>query len=175
MRIQPQSIRYASVGILPIKFSNTLSHNFHPIIICLSDKCKSLFEIICSIHVIYLLLRLKGFDFSHPLPAKRRVPETINMKITQRNTSLLILFNYFAMVMIWGSFPVAAKIGVEHAPPLLLSGVRFSIAFAIMAPLALIQRKKLLITRQQHLQVFLISLLMVAIPSSIFFISTLYA
>jgi drug/metabolite transporter (DMT)-like permease len=97
------------------------------------------------------------------------------MKTTQRNTSLLILFNYIAMVLIWGSFPVAAKIGVEHAPPLLLSGVRFSIAFAIMAPLALIQRKKLLITRQQHLQVLLISLLMVAIPSSIFFVSALYA
>ncbi len=97
------------------------------------------------------------------------------MKITQRNTSLPILFNYIAMVLIWGSFPVAAKIGVEHAPPLLLSGVRFSIAFAIMAPLALLQRKKLLITRKQHLNVFLISLMMVAIPSSIFFISTLYA
>jgi drug/metabolite transporter (DMT)-like permease len=44
-----------------------------------------------------------------------------------------------------------------------------------MAPLALLQRKKLLITRKQHLNVFLISLLMVAIPSSVFFISTLYA
>ncbi len=97
------------------------------------------------------------------------------MPTTQRNSSLLIVFNYIAMVLIWGSFPVAAKIGVQHAPPLLLSGVRFSIAFAIMAPLALIQRKKLLITRKQHLNVFLISLLMVAIPSSIFFISALYA
>ena len=97
------------------------------------------------------------------------------MKTMRRNSSPLILFNYVAMVLIWGSFPVAARIGVEHAPPLLLSGVRFSIAFVIMAPLALIQRKKLLITRQQHLQVFLISLLMVAIPSSIFFVSTLYA
>jgi drug/metabolite transporter (DMT)-like permease len=97
------------------------------------------------------------------------------MKTTQHNFSLLIIFNYVAMVFIWGSFPVAARIGVEHAPPLLLSGVRFSIAFVIMVPLALIQRKRLLITRQQHLQVLLISLLMVAIPSSIFFVSTLYA
>lgn len=97
------------------------------------------------------------------------------MKITRNNTSLVILFNYIAMVLIWGSFPVAVKLGVEHAPPLLLSGVRFSIAFAIMAPLALLQHKKMLITGKQHLNVFLISLLMVAIPSSIFFISTLYA
>lgn len=97
------------------------------------------------------------------------------MKIPKRNASLLILFNYIAMVLIWGSFPVAAKIGVEHAPPLLLSGVRFSLAFAIMAPLAILQRNKLLIPRRQHVQIFLISLLMVAIPSSIFFISALYA
>src|SRR5947209_19981539 len=97
------------------------------------------------------------------------------MKLPQSNAGLLILFNYVAIVLIWGSFPVAAKIGVEHAPPLLLSGVRFSLAFVIMAPLALLQRNKLLIARKQHLQVFIISLLMVAIPSSIFFISTLYA
>ncbi|HXX78742.1 MAG TPA: DMT family transporter [Ktedonobacteraceae bacterium] len=97
------------------------------------------------------------------------------MKLPQRNASLLTLFNYCAIVLIWGSFPIAAKIGVEHAPPLLLSGVRFSLAFIIMAPLAILQRNKLSISRQQHLHVFLISLLMVAIPSSIFFISTQYA
>jgi drug/metabolite transporter (DMT)-like permease len=97
------------------------------------------------------------------------------MKLSQHNASLLILFNYCVMILIWGSFPVAAKIGVEHAPPLLLSGVRFSLAFAIMAPLAILQRNKLLIPGKQHVQVLLISLLMVAIPSSIFFISTQYA
>lgn len=97
------------------------------------------------------------------------------MKTTQGNARLLILFNYIAMVLIWGSFPVAARIGVEHAPPLLLSGVRFCLAFGIMIPVTLIQRKNLWITRQQHLRVFLVSLLMVAIPSSIFFASTLYA
>src|SRR5262252_3474076 len=97
------------------------------------------------------------------------------MKATAGDTRLVILLNYIAMVLIWGSFPVAARIGVEHAPPLLLSGVRFCLAFVIMAPLALLQRNKLLIARKQHLNVFLISLLMVALPSSIFFISTLYA
>ena len=97
------------------------------------------------------------------------------MKLPQRNASLLIVFNYCVLVLIWGSFPIAAKIGVENAPPLLLSGVRFSLAFAIMAPLAILQRNKLSISRQQHLQILLISLLMVAIPSSIFFISTQFA
>lgn len=79
------------------------------------------------------------------------------------------------MVLIWGSFPVAAKIGVENAPPLLFSGTRFCLAFAIMAVIALLQRKSLRITPQQHLQVCGVSLCMVGIPSSIFFAAAPYA
>jgi drug/metabolite transporter (DMT)-like permease len=97
------------------------------------------------------------------------------MKTTARDARLVILFNYIAMVLVWGSFPVAAKIGVEHAPPLLLSGVRFCIACCIMVPIAFIQRKNLWIRRPQHLHVLLVALLMVGIPSSIFFVSALYA
>jgi drug/metabolite transporter (DMT)-like permease len=97
------------------------------------------------------------------------------MKTTSSASRLIILLNFVAMVLVWGSFPVAAKIGVEHAPPLLLSGVRFSLAFSIMASIVLIQRKKLSITWRQHLQVCIISLLMVGIPGSIFFAATPYA
>jgi drug/metabolite transporter (DMT)-like permease len=86
------------------------------------------------------------------------------------------------MVLLWGSFPVAAKIGVEHAPPLLISGLRFSIAFLIMVPIAYWQTKKgivrkggLWISRQQHLRVLVISLLMVGIPGCIFFAATPFA
>jgi drug/metabolite transporter (DMT)-like permease len=97
------------------------------------------------------------------------------MKTTSSASRLIILFNFVAMVLVWGSFPVAAKIGVEHAPPLLLSGLRFSLAFCVMASIVLVQRKKLSITRRQHVQVCVISLLMVGIPSSIFFAATPYA
>ncbi|HZU69171.1 MAG TPA: EamA family transporter [Ktedonobacteraceae bacterium] len=97
------------------------------------------------------------------------------MQTTSSTPRLIILLNFIAMVLVWGSFPVAAKIGVEHAPPLLLSGVRFSLAFCIMASIVLIQRKKLAITWRQHLQVCIISLLMVGIPGSIFFAAAPYA
>jgi drug/metabolite transporter (DMT)-like permease len=97
------------------------------------------------------------------------------MKTTQSASRLVILLNFAVMVLVWGSFPVAAKIGVEHAPPLLLSGVRFSIAFCIMASIVLVQRKKLSMTWRQHVQVCVISLLMVGIPGSIFFAATPYA
>ncbi len=79
------------------------------------------------------------------------------------------------MVLIWGSFPVVAKIGSEQVPPLFLSSMRFLLAFCLMAPLVLIQRKKLWISRRHHLQIFLISLFMVGIPASLFFASIPYA
>jgi drug/metabolite transporter (DMT)-like permease len=87
----------------------------------------------------------------------------------------LVVLNYVIMVLIWGSFPVAAKIGVEHMPPLLLSGLRFSLAFLLMAPLAYLQGKKLWISWRQHLAIFGIAMLMVGLPSSIFFAATPHA
>jgi drug/metabolite transporter (DMT)-like permease len=94
---------------------------------------------------------------------------------TQQYTRLATLLGFLAMVLIWGSFPVAVKIGVQHAPPLLFSGVRFLLAFLIMAVVAWIQREQLWLTRKQHIQILCMSLLMVGIPSSIFFAATPYA
>src|SRR5947209_17446061 len=94
---------------------------------------------------------------------------------TRQYTRLTTLLGFIIMVLIWGSFPVAVKIGVQHAPPLLFSGVRFLLAFLIMAVVAWTQREQLWLTRKQHLQILLMSLLMVGIPSSIFFAATPYA
>ncbi len=92
---------------------------------------------------------------------------------TQRR--LVTVLGFVAIVFIWGSFPVAAKFGVEQTPPLFLSSMRFLLAFLIMLPIVFIQRTHLWITPKQHLQVFLISLFMVGLPSSIFFAAAPYA
>jgi drug/metabolite transporter (DMT)-like permease len=97
------------------------------------------------------------------------------MESTQHNSKLVVISNYALMVLFWGSFPVATKIAVQHAPPLLIAGLRFTLAFMIMAPLAHWQSKKLWISWRQHARVLVISLLMVAIPGSIFFAATPYA
>lgn len=94
---------------------------------------------------------------------------------TRSRARLATLLGFVALILIWGSFPVAAKIGVENAPPLLFSGARFCLAFVIMAATALFLRKSLRITVRQHLQVCGVSLCMVGIPSSIFFASAPYA
>ncbi len=97
------------------------------------------------------------------------------MQSTQHNSKAIVIGNYALMVLFWGSFPVAAKIAVEHAPPLLIAGLRFTLAFFIMAPLAYWQSKKLWISWRQHVRVLVISLLMVAIPGSVFFAATPHA
>ncbi|HLL80073.1 MAG TPA: EamA family transporter [Ktedonobacteraceae bacterium] len=97
------------------------------------------------------------------------------MQSAQHKSKSLVISNYALMVLFWGSFPVATKIAVQHAPPLLIAGLRFTLAFFIMAPLAYWQSKKLRISWRQHARVLLISLLMVAIPGSIFFAGTPYA
>ncbi|WP_201369931.1 DMT family transporter [Ktedonobacter robiniae] len=88
---------------------------------------------------------------------------------------MLTLLGFGAMVLVWGSFPVAAKIGTEHVPPLLFSAVRFLLAFLLLLLVARWRRESLWITRTQHLRIFLTSLFMVGIPAAIFFASIPYA
>lgn len=97
------------------------------------------------------------------------------MLATQRRDRFMISIAFVFMILVWGSFPVAAKLGVEHAPPLLLSAVRFLLAFVVMLGIAILQRKRLGISWRHHLQVLIISTLMVGIPGSIFFAATPYA
>lgn len=96
---------------------------------------------------------------------------------TTRQDSLrsMTLLSFVSMVLLWGSFPIVAKIGAEHVPPLFLSSTRFLLAFCVMALIVFTQRQKLSITRRQHWQIFLVSLFMVGIPASIFFASLPYA
>ena len=93
----------------------------------------------------------------------------------QRSSRVATLLGFIAMVLIWGSFPVVVKIGIANVPPLLFSAIRFCIAFCVMAVIAVGQRKNLRIRFKEHLQISLVSLFMVGIPSCIFFVSALYA
>lgn len=95
--------------------------------------------------------------------------------MTFQKSRLATLLGFSGLVLVWGAFPIAAKIGVRHVPPLLFSSVRFLLAFVIMAMIACFQRKSLRLTLKQHRQVALISLLMVALPGGLFFIATPYA
>src|SRR5579863_2329595 len=104
-----------------------------------------------------------------PLPAE--TPPVAD----RRYSRLITVLGFAAMVLIWGSFPVVTRIGVEHTPPLLFSSVRFLSAFCIMAAIVLVQRKRLRISRKQHLQIAVVSLFLVGIPSCVFFSSILYA
>lgn len=97
------------------------------------------------------------------------------METTQRGARLVSLLGFVLLVLIWGSFPVAAKLGEQNAPPLLFFSARFLIATGLMALMARMQRKKLRITRRQHLHICVVSLFLVGIPAAIFSVSIPYA
>lgn len=101
-------------------------------------------------------------------------PVTTPVAQNARTPRLLTLLGFLAIVLIWGSFPVAAKIGVTETPPLLLSSTRFLLASFLLAPVALIQRKRLKVTLRQHIQILIVSLFMIGIPSTIFFAAAPY-
>lgn len=93
----------------------------------------------------------------------------------RHNARFITLLGLIAMVLIWGSFPIAAKLGAQSVPPLFLSSVRFLLASVLMMALLWTQRQKMRLTLRQHLQIVLIALLMIGIPSSIFFAAVPYA
>ena len=97
------------------------------------------------------------------------------MTIKTHNPHTTTLLGFICMVLIWGSFPVVAKIGVENAPPLMLSSIRFLLAGGVMAIAASLQRKRMWIKLRQHWQIFIVSLFMVGIPSCVFFAAAPYA
>jgi drug/metabolite transporter (DMT)-like permease len=93
----------------------------------------------------------------------------------QHNARFTTLLGLIAMVLIWGSFPIAVKFGTQNVPPLFLSSARFLLASILMMVLLWTQRKKVPLTFRQHMQIALISLLMIGIPSSIYFAAAPYA
>jgi drug/metabolite transporter (DMT)-like permease len=115
------------------------------------------------------------YKWLYPVRKVCNLMESTVSRQNGRRQRLITLLGFLVIVLIWGSFPVAAKIGVEHAPPLLLSGMRFCLAFCILASFTLAQRKSLRISVKQHIQIFGVSLCMVGLPSSIFFAAAPYA
>lgn len=112
--------------------------------------------------------------YSMETPLLTRASRSRSPRVPTRGRLFTIL-GFVALVLIWGSFPVAAKLGVEQAPPLLFSSMRFLLATLLMVLVTVVQRQKLWIAPKQHLHIFLVSLLMVGIPSSIFFAAAPYA
>ncbi|HEY7123149.1 MAG TPA: DMT family transporter [Ktedonobacterales bacterium] len=82
----------------------------------------------------------------------------------------------FALItLIWGSFSVAAKVGVQSVPPLLLGGLRFTLAGAILFGVSLARHEKILLPRTQLLRVVLLSFLTVSLSNAAFFWAIQYA
>lgn len=78
------------------------------------------------------------------------------------------------MTLIWGSFSIAVKIGVQGIPPFLLAGARFCLAAALLFALISIRREPFFLPRRRFPSVLLLALLIIGIPSACFFWAAQY-
>ncbi len=106
-------------------------------------------------------------------------PEPIQVTQVAQPTSsvwtISTVLGFSLMTVIWGSFAIAVKLGVEGVPPFLLAGARFCLAGALLFAFLLIRRERLLLPQQRFPGVLLLALLIIGIPSACFFWASQYA
>src|SRR5258708_12940954 len=80
----------------------------------------------------------------------------------------MIIAGFCLLVMLWGLFPIAIKLGMQDAPPFFLSSLRLGFATCIMAPISKwtfhSTDKFTMLTRHTHLQSFPIGSLIPDLP-----------
>ncbi|GAC1449577.1 MAG: EamA family transporter [Ktedonobacterales bacterium] len=79
------------------------------------------------------------------------------------------------LVLAWGLFPVAVKVGTGTIPPFLLAGVRFALASAVLMGVTAAARQRLRLTRHELRQMALLALAVIVAPSACFFWAIRYA
>lgn len=80
-----------------------------------------------------------------------------------------IAIGFAVLCIIWGEFPITAKIGTSGQPPFLVAGSRFVLAGLILGLAARLRGTSLRLDRGYLSALFLISMSMIGIPSAIFF------
>lgn len=79
------------------------------------------------------------------------------------------------LVLAWGLFPVAVKVGTGSIPPFLLAGVRFALASAVLMGAAVATRQPLRLDRHEARRMVLLALAVIVAPSACFFWAIQYA
>jgi drug/metabolite transporter (DMT)-like permease len=92
-----------------------------------------------------------------------------------RPLPITVALAFVVLCLVWGEFPVAAKVGIEGQPPFLVAGARFTLAGLLLGLAARARGARLRLDRRQFRVVLFISLTIVGIPSAVFFWGAQYA
>lgn len=91
-------------------------------------------------------------------------------------TQSSIITGFFLLVIFWGLFPIAMKLGVQDAPPFFLSSLRLGIATCIMSTISKWKvRSAHKLTWRHHRQMFCIGLLIAGVPTGVFALAAQHA
>jgi drug/metabolite transporter (DMT)-like permease len=115
-----------------------------------------------------LLLLKKVKSISIKTKNTRTIPSISSKIITSVAFCLLVL--------LWGLAPVAIKLGVQDAPPLFLSSMRYGIATCTMLMVnKLILGQKLRLTWKQYRAVFIVGILIAGVTAGAFAVAVRFA
>ncbi|HEU5368160.1 MAG TPA: EamA family transporter [Ktedonobacterales bacterium] len=109
----------------------------------------------------------------HETPQIPQTTQTVQPTPTVWTVPAILGFGL--MTLIWGSFPIAVKLGVNGVPPFLLAGARFSLAGVLLFALLLMRRERPLLPRQRLPGVALLAFLIIVVPGASFFWAVQYA
>jgi drug/metabolite transporter (DMT)-like permease len=99
----------------------------------------------------------------HPKPVSAaenlvRTTEGLDKSLSRHTLNVITAFGL--VYFFWGSTYIAIRIGVEHVPAALMSGIRFLIAGILMLGWCLLRRKPIALRRSDALRLFVIGTLL---------------
>jgi drug/metabolite transporter (DMT)-like permease len=90
-----------------------------------------------------------------------------------------VIAGFCLLVIFWGLFPIAMKLGVQDAPPFFLSSLRLAVATCVMTTMprwkAGSARKLTRLTWRNHRHMFCIGVFMAGVPTGIFALAAQHA
>ncbi len=87
----------------------------------------------------------------------------------------MLALGFALLCAIWGEFPVATKVGITNQPPMLVAGLRFTLASLLMAAFLGARGTRFWLSRRDLPVVTFTSLTIIGIPAAVFFWGAQYA
>lgn len=117
-------------------------------------------------------------DAETALPRRRRSRESraeSPLHLGGGSSPLALALGFAALCAIWGEFPVATKVGITNQPPMLVVGMRFTLAGLLLGAIIRARGGRVWLERGDIPIVTFISMTIVGIPATAFFLGAQYA
>ena len=90
-----------------------------------------------------------------------------NKKCNNHRNIAGIIASYLTVYVVWGSTYLGIRVAVEHVPPILMAGIRFSVAGSLMLAFCAATGRSVSVGRERLLKLALIGFLLLAVSNAV--------